>query len=497
MADQWFVWMVAISWQVAAMAGMVWVLTFALRKGFARVRWILWLLVVAKLVVSPEWATPWSLGTMADRYAVSDTGDGGLLTTTEAEAPVQFADDVGTALALDLGVAFPSGESASPRVALLTSETLFLVWAVVAVSLMVFCFVQYLRFRRVVMSGWTDPGEELGRFFVAQCGLMKLGGGVRLKVSPAIQTAAVFGAFRPTVLMPEAWEERFTREELQAILVHELAHVRRGDLAWGWVVSLITCLYWFHPVVWLVNGMLRREREMACDDVVLKVTEQEGEAYASTLVRVAESFRGKFPHGAGVLGVLEVYDHLLHRVRSAADGTRSRGLGWRSVALLAVVTMLLPMGIWPAAIEAESKKGIDAEIAAHYSKAHPEVQEYIRWTSKTFGPRGLWMDADSYDKLSKKERREKVAYLKALLEDGEYGRHLCEGVTQAGVLGDPTLLDGVTKVAAFHLADRDYDCRPKWMGVAALGRLDDERAVPTLVPLVDHGNMNTRMWARA
>ena len=107
------------------------------------------------------------------------------------------------------------------------------------------------------------------------------------------------------------------------------------------------------------------------------------------------------------------------------------------------------------------------------------------------------MDAGAYDELPDAERREKVAYLKTLLEDGEYGRHLCEGVTQAGVLGDPALLAGVTKVAAYHLEDRDYDCRPKWMAVAALGRLGEEGAVPTLVPLVDHGNKNTRMWARA
>ena len=169
--------------------------------------------------------------------------------------------------------------------------------------------------------------------------------------------------------------------------------------------------------------------------------------------------------------------------------------------LFVVVASLLPMGIWPAALAADTaqaeKAAIEVEIEAHYAKAHPEVQEFIRWTAKTFKARGLWLDAGAYKDLSDADRREKVAYLKTLLEDGEYGRHLCEGVTQAGVLGDTALLGGVTKVAAYHLEDRDYDCRAKWIAVAALGRLDDERGVPTLVPLVDHGNKNTRMWARA
>ncbi len=53
------------------------------------------------------------------------------------------------------------------------------------------------------------------------------------------------------------------------------------------------------------------------------------------------------------------------------------------------------------------------------------------------------------------------------------------------------------KIAAYHLDDQDYDCRPKWMAIAALARQEDETAAPILVPLVDHGNLNTRMWAQA
>jgi hypothetical protein len=53
------------------------------------------------------------------------------------------------------------------------------------------------------------------------------------------------------------------------------------------------------------------------------------------------------------------------------------------------------------------------------------------------------------------------------------------------------------KVAAYHVDEKDYDCRPKWMAVAALARQESKEAVPLLVSLVDHGNQNTRFWARA
>jgi hypothetical protein len=53
------------------------------------------------------------------------------------------------------------------------------------------------------------------------------------------------------------------------------------------------------------------------------------------------------------------------------------------------------------------------------------------------------------------------------------------------------------KVAGYHVNGKDYDCRPKWMAVAALARQESPDAVPLLVSLVDHGNLNTRLWARA
>jgi hypothetical protein len=138
-----------------------------------------------------------------------------------------------------------------------------------------------------------------------------------------------------------------------------------------------------------------------------------------------------------------------------------------------------------------------AEVEAHYAKAHPEIQEYILWTAESFGPGGLWLNEDAFAKLPEAAREEKVRYLAALFEEGEYGRHLCGGLAQAGALKDEHLVPGLMKVAGYHRADVDYDCRAKWMAVAALARQESADAVPLLVSLVDHGNQNTRMWARA
>jgi hypothetical protein len=70
-------------------------------------------------------------------------------------------------------------------------------------------------------------------------------------------------------------------------------------------------------------------------------------------------------------------------------------------------------------------------------------------------------------------------------------------LAEASALKDKRLVPGLMKVADYHLEDRDYDCRAKWMAVAALARQESDEAVPLLISLVDHGNQNTRNWARA
>jgi hypothetical protein len=137
------------------------------------------------------------------------------------------------------------------------------------------------------------------------------------------------------------------------------------------------------------------------------------------------------------------------------------------------------------------------EVNEKYAAARPEIQEYILWTAQSFGPSRLWLNEDAFAGLSPEEREKKVVYLAELLEEGEYGRHLCNGLAEAGALQDARLVPGLMKVAGYQKEGVDYDCRPKWMAVAALAREESDESVPFLISLVDHGNQNTRMWARA
>ena len=150
-----------------------------------------------------------------------------------------------------------------------------------------------------------------------------------------------------------------------------------------------------------------------------------------------------------------------------------------------------------AAVAAADRAKAEAEVQTRYAKAPPEIKEYILWTARTFGPSRLWLPEDAFADLPAGTREQRVQYLASLLNDAEYGRHLCAGLAEASALRDERLVPGLMKVAGYHLEDRDYDCRAKWIAVSALARQESDAAVPLLIGLVDHGNQNTRHWARA
>jgi hypothetical protein len=138
-----------------------------------------------------------------------------------------------------------------------------------------------------------------------------------------------------------------------------------------------------------------------------------------------------------------------------------------------------------------------AEVSSSYGKAEPEVQEFVLHSARSFGRDGLWLNENAYADLKPVEREARIAYLAKLFDEAEYGRHLCSALAEASALKDNRLVPGLKKMAAYHVDGKDYDCRPKWLAIAALARQESADAVPLLVSLVDHGNQNTRFWARA
>lgn len=88
--------------------------------------------------------------------------------------------------------------------------------------------------------------------------------------SSTLREPGVVGIIRPVIVLPDTLTERLRPEELQAILEHELCHVRRHDNLWAVLHMLVEAVFWFHPLVWWLGRRLVEERERACDEAVLE-----------------------------------------------------------------------------------------------------------------------------------------------------------------------------------------------------------------------------------
>ncbi|MGO9589321.1 MAG: TIGR03435 family protein [Candidatus Acidiferrales bacterium] len=99
----------------------------------------------------------------------------------------------------------------------------------------------------------------------------------------------VFGVLRPVLLLPEGIRERLSETQLDAIIAHELCHVRRRDNLTAIVHMLVEAIFWFYPPTWWIGTRLLEERERACDEAVLE-SRREPLAYAEGILNVCKSY---------------------------------------------------------------------------------------------------------------------------------------------------------------------------------------------------------------
>ncbi|MBS1827352.1 MAG: TonB family protein [Acidobacteria bacterium] len=137
-------------------------------------------------------------------------------------------------------------------------------------------------------------------------------------LSERIRTPMTWGVFRPVIALPvEA--ASWTEERLRVVLLHEQAHIARHDFLTQMLAGAACAIYWFNPLVWIGAAAMRREREKACDDAVLRHGAKASD-YAQHLLDLASGQR------APAMSVpMAQRTHLEGRIRAALNPSISRG----------------------------------------------------------------------------------------------------------------------------------------------------------------------------
>ena len=181
---------------------------------------------------------------------------------------------------------------------------------------------------------------------------------VRLLETSRAIIPMTWGVVRPIVLFPAAWQD-WSESRRRLVLLHELAHVQRHDVAFQVLARLACALYWFHPLAWYALRRMRIERELACDDCVLMTGERPSE-YAGQLLEIARAYQ-PFTAPTAVAAVQRT--SLEQRIRALLDKARSHvPLGRTTGRILLLSSLCLIIGV--AVVKpGRATDGADAAVA--------------------------------------------------------------------------------------------------------------------------------------
>jgi uncharacterized protein (TIGR03435 family) len=189
------------------------------------------------------------------------------------------------------------------------------------------------RMRSVQVRRAAPEWQEILRKLGARIDLSRP---VRLLVSALVQVPTVVGWLRPVVLVPVGALSGMPLEHLEALLLHELAHIRRQDYLVNILQSVAEALLFYHPAVWWVSGHIRAERELCCDDVAVSVS---GDAltYSRALAQL-ESYRPVHPNATVAANGGSLSDRIARLLGQPRPAVRAGlGPGVLAVAILLVV----------------------------------------------------------------------------------------------------------------------------------------------------------------
>jgi beta-lactamase regulating signal transducer with metallopeptidase domain len=235
------------------------------------------------------------------------------------------------------------------------------------------------RLRRIGLSAAPPSVQQLLQRTAARLGVRKQ---VDLFQSILVQAPAVVGYFRPVILLPVSIVSGMPVAQLEAVLAHELAHVRRHDYLVNLLQTLIETVYFYHPAVWWVSRQIRVERENCCDDMAIRVVGSTA-GYGHALLALEELRGSPASFALSARG-----GSLLARVRRIAGYESSSRLSSGASAGGAMLVVLLIAGaLWTAlAADEQPNNGLDltpSEIAdriEHTMRRFDKVEYVVEYT---------------------------------------------------------------------------------------------------------------------
>jgi len=265
--------LLAQSWQIALLAVIVTLISFLLRNRSAHVRYLLWLIVLAKCIVPPVYSV--AVPVLPERPLMERLPNP-VSPQRQVVGPIVKA----VVQPHEFRLALPSTKE-MVILTWLTGMFLFLLW----VGSRAVRYHLWLHRRRMPVP--SALAQEFHELFVG----FKFKKSPRLWLTRGIAQPFVWGLFQGSIYLPADFVGLNNPQHHRTVLVHELSHVARFDAAVNLIQILAQAIFWFHPFVWWVNKKIRQEREKCCDEMTVAQLSTPPENYTEVIVEALAAER--------------------------------------------------------------------------------------------------------------------------------------------------------------------------------------------------------------
>jgi len=359
-ADLWWSGATAMFWQVGVLIILIGCVDLIIRRwAWPQLRYALWLMVLVKLILPPTISLSTSITSglqpLARQIVAKESRRENLnamtamiLTNIEnavVESPVVAVSSRDTVTEQQPALVFTgpenvAGESLNAVYIKPTWQAYVMaIWLAGMFVLGGWLIIKLLHLRKEDLPpASTASLPESFHVSMARCaerlGLRRL---PKVVLTRRVACPAVFGMVRPVLLMPVGYLSKMTRRDTENMILHELAHIKRGDLWVHGFYMLLQIVYWYNPLLWRVRSQMHHLRELCCDATVARLLKDKTNEYRQTLIDVARRFLTKPTEpGLGLLGLFEDSNRLLVRLNWLKKET------WRhpKMKMLTIITII-------------------------------------------------------------------------------------------------------------------------------------------------------------
>jgi len=386
--------LLAQSWQIAILAAIVGLISFALRNRSAHLRYLLWLIVLAKCLVPPFLTVP--LAVLPERD--SSPSVAGFALPEEYSAREVPVPDGGAVQPRQPRLAVPSTRELA-TLAWIAGAMLFLVW--VGGRAVRYTSWLHVRRRPLPPALWESIRELSAGFKFRQR--------PRIWLVDDISQPFVWGLLRGSVYLPADFAGVDGSDQRRSVLAHEFSHIARFDAGVNLLQVLAQAVYWFHPFVWWANRKIRQEREKCCDEMAVAHLNALPEQYTGAIVDALAAER-RSAHPIPSLAIVGSVRDIEERIKTML--TPGKKFHKRPSLVAATVALLIALVTIPSALvliargetqptgqsvaklaqlpnkpAADSEKPAERRYAARTFNSKVAFDVYVQETTDDYSPR--------------------------------------------------------------------------------------------------------------